>query len=201
MESRETQITGTLDVGIAAAMDETWGGVVSGRQKSVMLTSNFSTVLTAYQNRAPITLRTSPCENCTMSVKVRTPCYSPQVVERTLILEQAFGFDVSCTTGTIPYNINNMMDLKTDEFANGIEIFSMDVGTDVDDKRVSTKGNLILSETRKRSKVCEGNLKQRNCTLKPSTMLYNISMSGSNVTFLSNSWKDDIFVQDKLVVP
>ena len=71
VQIRDTHITGTIDVGIAASMDESWGGTVSGRQKSVVLSSNFSTVLTAYQNRDQIKLSTAPCDNCTMSVKVR----------------------------------------------------------------------------------------------------------------------------------
>lgn len=70
VQSRETYINGTLDVGIAAGISETWGGVVSGRQKSIMLSGNFSAVMTAYQNRDPIKLLTTPCDNCTMSVKV-----------------------------------------------------------------------------------------------------------------------------------
>lgn len=92
-----------------------------------------------------------------------------------------------------------MMKKGTDEFKNGIDIFLTDVGMTFDIPTTSVMGYILIQETRKSSGDCVGDLQLRKCSLKPSTMLYDISMSGTNITFTSNSWRDDIFVKEKFV--
>lgn len=101
------------------------------------------------------------------------------------------------------------MDPESDEFLSDVQIFSMGVGLQpysIDGHHSATVGTVgggyvYLMENRKSNGDCVGSLESRICALEPSTMLYNISMSGSNVTFSSNSWKDDIFVQYRFVEP
>ena len=72
IESRIISTNGTIAVPMVNTIADDWGGNVTGRNAdNVIFSSRFSDVVSSFQNRQTINVtRSTPCENCIMTVQV-----------------------------------------------------------------------------------------------------------------------------------
>ncbi|EGO59609.1 hypothetical protein NEUTE1DRAFT_79876 [Neurospora tetrasperma FGSC 2508] len=170
---------GTVDLQVKHNISDTWGGTVDGRDtRNVMFTSEFAQVTRDFQAKAPIHIKGASCENCTLTVK-------------------AFGFDVDhCEELTSsPTNYNLTVDLAT--IGNVSRIFESAIDIWFEHRSFTA---LNISTKRKAHsdggdeaypQACSGKLVGQTCILVPSVVAYNISITGGQASFQTDSWKDD----------
>ncbi|KKA30024.1 hypothetical protein TD95_001516, partial [Thielaviopsis punctulata] len=164
---------GTTHVPVASKLDNFFAGTMTGRAQNVMITGNFSNVLSDYQQRSPI-LMNNDCLNCTFDVK-------------------AFGFQAECSTTVKPYDVaeygfGGNMTYKT------MSLFDVDINSlPMNNTRYAY---LKITVSRKPTLNCTGNIIVETCFLKPAAMLYNLRTDNGIVTFQNSSWKSDKFLSD-----
>lgn len=165
---------GTIHVPVADKLDNYFAGTITGRAQNVMITGNFSDVLSDYQQRSPI-LMNNDCLNCTFSVK-------------------AFGFNTQCSKTMVPYDVGTYgyggnLTYKTMSLLD-VEINSMPFSNN------SRYAYLNVTVSRKPSLNCTGDMIVETCFLKPAAMLYSLRTDEGVLTFRNSSWKSDKFVSE-----
>ncbi|PHH51565.1 hypothetical protein CFIMG_003385RA [Ceratocystis fimbriata CBS 114723] len=162
---------GTISVPASSSLDNYFAGTMMGRAQNVMISGNFSQVLTEYQQRSPITIN-SDCPNCTFSVK-------------------AFGFNTECTTTTLPYNVSSYI-TTGEKMAEGLDLLNVDVRSMT--YSGTNEGYLNVTVSRRPSLDCTGDMVVQTCFLYPATMKYNLQTDAGAVVFRNSSWESDEFI-------
>ncbi|KAL5598629.1 uncharacterized protein BROUX77_006463 [Berkeleyomyces rouxiae] len=164
---------GTISVPVAASLDNYFAGSMTGRAQNVMITGNFSQVLTDYQQRLPIGISNeSDCANCTFALK-------------------AFGFKAECLNKSLAYNVSSYV-------TSGDKLFDTMSLLDVDVNSVtfpnSNDGYLNVTVSRRPTPDCTGDMVIQTCFLYPATMKYNLRADDGAISFCNSSWQSDEFI-------
>lgn len=92
----------------------------------------------------------------------------------------------------LPYLPENATDPAWEKVIDGTTVFSSNVA--VLESLSSDSDGINITVLRKPDQGCNGTLEVETCVLQPGTVSIAIAMNAGNITSLSPSWRNDVFL-------